>query len=696
MSLLFARRAGAEVRSVPGPRVLASNGTPTPGSSGQVKSFWLANSGRGGSIFDAGMQMVPSKAQGAHVAADGTVLTSANWDENGGELHLLPGDGTLGYNLQDVHPNTGAAVTVDPATGKVFAADYGHALTGIRRFPRSRSGAEAQVSTPAKVLGLAVIGGTLYAACADNVMRTYSTSTLTAGATWAHATARRNGLAAVDGKLCLLTGSAPPSAGGVTVYSTGGSSLGTISGLTDPRGLGVDSRSSTERLVVCLGSGDHRLAVYDLGTLSLVDTFGVQGGVYSTVGAARGNALDKSRLVLPRAARIFPDGSWTVVCDANSLRDETDSAASGVIVRKLPSKTATAATWENLGLAFCDGGYIDPTTGVDAFTVNDWFKLDQSSGSWTHYAHTLDLDANPNDPRPAIAGDHGHVNCFIFYVSGQRFMATVGMYGEPLHLFRQSGETFVYTGQSIVPAATRGIQVLPDGTMFTTDSNNKVARRTCTGIDGSGNPVVSAATTWAVPAEWNGGSGGNDGNLKRALFDPASGALYVSGWATQFSPGGTHDMEKMVGNGLARYNNFLTAGFSQRAWMIALPSQDLGLSDAIRGLKFQIGLAQAGSYVFTAECAHMTIRAYSKATGALVKEWVPGSNPAVPFGDSSAFLGQFPSNVYRYGYAYPSQPGMGVLDSTIGLHAYQASNGVYVLTLYDNGAQKVAWMQWTP
>lgn len=674
------------------------SGTPTPGTSGQVKPLWFANTGRGGSVFDSGMEMVGSAAQGAYIAADGKTVTSQNWDENGAEGHYYPGTaGGLGFNFQDVHPDMGPACTIDPVAGKAWLSNRNHnGFIGIRRFPLTRSGSEAQVGTGAVPFGIAVIGSSVYVACADSVMRKYDKNSLAGQGSWSIPKPLHNSLIAVDGKLALLNGNS------VNFYSTSGGLLGQINGLVDPKGLGIDNRTATERLVVCLGRTDHRLAVYDATTYAFVDTFGQQGGVYaSNSNGGRGNMIDRSRLIYPRAARIFPDGSWQVVCSALDVRStEVDAIQGGCIIRRLSSKTATTSTWELNGLAFCDLGAIDTETWVDAYTPNFHHKFDQATGAWTPYAMTLDLDNYPN-VYPSAPYDirdqqnHDNTTPWVFTYEGKKFLVVESMYGvvtnKTLQMYRKVEDTFVPAGSTFGPANARGVQVTSTGVFWIADGGG-VRRRAVTGLDASGTPILGAETYTAKPADFSGA--GSEGNLKRFFHDEATDAAYVTGWSASFGSPGTHDMEKMAGNSLARFNNFSTAGFSQKAWQIGLPSQDVG--GGIRGLRYVIAVAIAGDYIFTRECSHMNARVYRKSDGALVKEWITGSVPAVPFTSASQYTGQFSTNAYRNGYAYPEQPGVGVLDVVHGMHAYKHPNGVYLITLYDNGAQKVILEQWTP
>ena len=406
---------------------------------GKYTTTWVGNS------LVRGDEHVPIAIDSLFVTPDGTVLTSASWDEGGGELTEFDSAGAWkrmaghthgwGYGgggcatatdqyifiTQKVDSEGGGLVGSswpikgqnwwgisrrkrdDPQKGVPFDDGRGqegdvlpHAFLIVEETPIPTPGNLTSGSQPPipGITGIAADSRRLFVANpTHDRVRVYDAESMALLTDWEHIP--RLGTIALDskGRLWIAQGADGDHVATVTAYDTDGHALQNVISLgkaVEPVGIAFDPKG---HVAVADGGADADILTFDPDHLSGVPTRPLKT-VGSSLFAGDG----------PAVGRITP-GKFSDLTGVGIDRDGNlyiSSSRNGATLEKFDS--SGQQQWARYGLTFVDNSSIDPQSG-DVYSSEehyhfDWAKTDPGS-EWSYAGKTWDHIRFPNDPRLA-------------------------------------------------------------------------------------------------------------------------------------------------------------------------------------------------------------------------------------------------------------------------------------------------------
>ena len=417
-------------------------------------------------------------------------------------------------------------------------------------------------------------------------------------------------------------------------------------------------------------------------------TFGANGGIYagSTPGLVNDPASGgMARFNAPMGVSVDTAGNLYVGCRSQ------DWSNAGTDIRKFDS--AGNYKWSLLGLIFTQDAAFDPTTdGQDLYSVRNHFTMDYSKtqgNEWSYKGFTLGQhNYNYVDNGGASTQYNGQGGTQMFVSGGQRFL----VHGSVIYRFngevavpaweyfsegtgrsywsdsnadgrKTAGETTVLgTDFNILQSVT----LQPNGDLWVTEYSNTtggwIRKFTLTGIAANGVPAynVSGSVNYTWPSQFD--------YLASAHYDAANDVMYLVGEraGVDFGDGSGWAESRAV----FRYNSWSTGNRTPQYTLVLPYDATIGQAGAIKKV---VAMRLDGQYIFALTGMEgyggSGVYAYSKATGALVQRFVAG-----------------PEIGGRSGH----------IDNGCGLGVIKRSNGEYVMSLEDNGNNKIILYRWTP
>ncbi|MBC8099545.1 MAG: hypothetical protein H7Y11_08885 [Armatimonadetes bacterium] len=705
---------------------------------------WLGNSFGG-----ADNAWVQNFVEGMFVTPDGTVFVNSGWDEGGGEAsayrdgqHVGQLGGNHGWGRYG-----GQTITADDAYVYVAMQQSGcdggddslnmNGLNsyppcddegagpvwfGIRRYDRSSltpipfsagygydgtqlvvdivDGSEDDIQP---ISGLAIYENELFVAIShSNSIKVYSTETLELLREFAVQQPDEIAVSAT-GKLWILQREQPSVFGvftgiaHVVCYSRQGDICPqqiSFDPATDPTALAFDHEG--QLLITDNGIRQQVLFYGKLDTEpSLVDTIGVEGGVFSGVAGQI-------------APLKFYDLRGVGVDAGGNVYIGMGNYASGTHLQSYtPDGTLR---WELQGLFFVDSVGIDPTSdGTIVYGKHERFGLDYSittpGAQATYAAYTLNPFKYPDD----IRNQWSPTDVFVQYIDGVPFLYMTDMYASYIAVYRFNAQT---DGDIAIPAAlfvkepndpteqgvagepttgawiwrdangnggfdageydvqpdpqdsvyTWGWWVDSEGTVWRANREEGIRQFPVQGMDEHGNPIYtfSSSIFEQNPAPFNEDPAREyHGDINRLLYYPATDTLYLTGYTADY-PNDFNEWGQ-IGRVVVRYDGWST-GDRQPDWELA-PAWSEDSSPT--------GIELAGDYLFLA---------YTNPEPAYV---------AVYDIKQGEFTGRMTPNATVGDYS-------GWFDIRHPLRAVQRANGEYIIFAEEDGRAKNLVYRWMP
>jgi hypothetical protein len=619
---------------------------------GEVVSSWIANSFGG-----ARGAWVQQDVCAMTLGPDDKVYAASRWDEGGRETGVYrDGEvlGTLGQNHGWARKG-GCAVAVNARNGFV-AMEQGHhrrlaesppagtTWYAIRRYSTATmrplrftggdgyDGSMRIVSTQGEVTGLAASRTEVYAAVkAENLIRVYALPDMSEVRSFSVPSPTSIAMAD-DGAIWVVAGEK------VQHYSSTGELIGEFP-VDAPTSISIHG----DKLVVPTDGPRQQVLVFNTRGVEL-NAIGVNGGMFAPpVGAA--GPLRFDGIV---GAAFDPRGNLYVAASMGGW---------GTDLRKLARRT-WAEEWQLLQLAHVASADVDPNDDTIAYTSRDRFRLDRTrppGQQWRWDAHLVDRKANPDDPRLGKASLRRADTPQAVNLSGKTFLFTTNQGARPPQFYRVEGSTSFLSTE--LPAAGFGWHVDENGDVWSGDDLS-IARYPYVGLSPEGDPQFGTPIAEAAPGPFT--------SVQRIEYDAATDVMYLAGWTVDHPRPPTAETLKLIGSEVLRYDNWSTDDRSLR-WRLVVPFLQAGprFTDQFT----QISMSVAGDYLFTAEMAEGTIRAYRTIDAALVQEWNAG----------------------------PEVGGkVGALDLPDALNAHRRADGSYDIFVQDVSGLKVMHYQWVP
>ena len=503
---------------------------------------------------------------------------------------------------------------------------------------------------------------------------------------------------AADGSLWVLTDTATGKSPRVAHFSASGERLGDTLPLpadTDAADIAVDPRG---RVLIADNGPRQQILFFSKadgagGRYTQSGTLGERGGIFSGIagkpGPQRFNGL----------TGVGVDARGNVYVSTNGVGPRFASIGAGLGATLESYAPDGQRLWKVEGLLFVDGAWMDPSRPDSVYTGNKRFELDLSKPAgqdWRYAGFLSNRFKYPQDPvfdtdRPGLPTARK--------LKGHTFLYLTDMYADHLVIYRfdpaRDGE--VATPSGLIAGRPRGVAQIPnapaggdwiwrdangdgkfDSNEFTPNTSGPklvggwgwwidtngdiwrardekgVFRFRFGGLDARGNPVYSydSITAYPVPQPFT--------ELRRAIYDPATDSLYVSGYTAdlKFDPG----FWKEVGRQLVRYDHWST-GKPVPRYTITLPWDTKG-----KPIVTVIGLTVEGQYVFAVEPVG-AVHVYDRDSGKEVGVIRPG--PEV--GRASGWV-----------------------DVPNGISAYRRSDGEYLIFVEEDARGKVMMYRWKP
>jgi hypothetical protein len=439
------------------------------------------------------------------------------------------------------------------------------------------------------------------------------------------------------------------------------------------------------RLLVADNGPDQQIRIYELAgkadTASaakptLVNTFGVKGGVYAE---PRG-AMGPDRLYGVTALGSDTAGNLYVNCNG--------WAWSGTDLRCYTPDGRLK--WQAQGLLFVDQTDADPEDETQVFGAQERFVLDYDAPAgpgWTHADYTLDPLRYPNDPRSTRMGG-GLIRVHRF--GGRRFLTGYDMDGTYAWLYRFDGRiavpcvAFLHAGEKpgARPAGNRalwrdldadgdfqpeefqaqgeardGIGGLFDanGDYWQPTWNEHIRHWPMKGLDANGIPMYDSepASTVKRPDDFT--------DMERIEYIPATDTMYISGYTAQWPMRDKHYIP--AGTAIGAYPRW-KEGNRTAAWLARLPY-------SLKPYSIPKAMSVAGDYVFVyyAGEGNEQVVVLDNRDGRLVGRFVPGPEIGGTHGDA---------------------------DIPWAVKAIKRSNGQYVVFVEDDRYAKQVMYLWNP
>ena len=662
---------------------------------------WLGNTFGG-----ADDEWVQNFVEGMFVTPDGTVFVNSGWDEGGGEASAYR-DGQPLAKLGDNHGwgrYGGETVTADEAYVYVSmlqsgcdGGDDSLNMNGLNSYPTCDEAGEGplwlsvrrydrQTFSPvpfaegygsdgsqlvvdifegqdnySTITGLAVYEDELFVASGlSNHIKVYSTETLQLRREFALESP--NEIAVSDTGYLWILQRDPQIAFGtstaaahVLCYSRQGEKcpqqISFDVGM-EPTALAFNNNG--QLLITDNGARQQVLIYGNLDTEpSLVDTFGIEGGIFSGVAGQ----VAPLKLYDLRGVGMDAEGNYYI---------GMGSAASGTHLQSYtPDGTLR---WDIQGLFFVDSVGIDPMSdGTIVYGKHERFTVDYdiaTPGQEASYAaYTLNPFKYPDD----IRNQWAPTDVFVQYIDGVPFLYMTDMYTSYIAVYRFNAQT---DGDIAIPSAlfvkepndptevstvgepttgawiwrdangdggfdpeeydiqpdpqdnvyTWGWWIDTEGTVWRSNREDGIRRFPLQGLDEYGNPIYNFATSLFEenPAPFNQDPvSGYKGDINRLLYYPETDTLYLTGYSEKGSYSNEFDHWGQLGRIIVRYDAWST-GDREPDWQLAPIWSDEGSP---------IGLDIAGDYLFLAYTfpapAHINI--YHVKSGEYVGQLAPTS-----------------------------------------------------------------------
>ncbi|MGH8778552.1 hypothetical protein [Paraburkholderia sp.] len=430
------------------------------------------------------------------------------------------------------------------------------------------------------------------------------------------------------------------------------------------------------------------------GRYALSGTLGERGGIFAGVagkpGPQRFNGL----------TGVGVDASGNVYVSTNGIGPRFAPIGAGLGATLESYAPDGKRLWQVEGLLFVDGAWIDPSRPDSVYTGNKRFELDLSKPAgqdWRYAGFLSNRFRYPQDPVFHTGQWPGLP--VARKLKGRTFLFLTDMYADQLKIYRfdpaREGETAIPSG--FIAGRPRGVANIPnapaggdwiwrdangdgrfDANEFTQnttsmklvggwgwwiDTNGDIWRARDSkgvfrfrfgGLDAHGNPIYSYAdvTAYPVPQPFT--------LLRRAVYDPATDSLYVTGYTADllFEPG----FWKEVGRQLVRYDHWST-GKPVPRYTVTLP-----WDTKAKPVVTTIGITVEGQYVFTVEAVG-AVHVYDRDSGKEIGVIRPG--PEV--GRASGWV-----------------------DVPNGISAFRRSDGEYLIFVEEDARGKVMMYRWKP
>jgi sugar lactone lactonase YvrE len=456
-----------------------------------------------------------------------------------------------------------------------------------------------------------------------------------------------------------------------------------------PSALCVDGQ---DRLLVTDDGVDQQVKIYnhlDVGP-QFVGTLGIKGGIWAPphpglFGDLRFNHLtgvgaDKEGKIYVASSGSVDGGSTVLEC----------YDAKGELV------------WRRLGLAFVDGGAIDPDSETDLYTKDKHFTLDytQSPGAnWSYTGYTANPWKYPDDPRFNCSS----ANVWLRRISGRKFLYVSDMDGHLLRFYRFNPETDgeiaipcgLFSPQHLLlpsgyppgqPAAGEWIWTDMNGNVtidggeyqhkdgessqpFFPDENGAIWNLTSQGlrclpvvkISDQGVPQydLTRATLYPLPGDLD--------QVRRIHYETHTDTLFLAG-----NKGADHNQHwKPMGPVLCAYDHWTKGG--KLRWKVVLP-YEVG-TDGMFSHEPQ-SFDVAGDYVFVAYDRGLSAE---KSTEAFIKVYRVSDGTFIGNLSAEKDLGQ-----------------IGLLDLVESVRAFRRASGEYVVILEEDAKAKLILFLWKP
>ncbi|WP_414447912.1 hypothetical protein AB4851_15225 [Burkholderia sp. 22PA0099] len=430
------------------------------------------------------------------------------------------------------------------------------------------------------------------------------------------------------------------------------------------------------------------------GSYAMSGTLGERGGIFSGV-AGRPGPLRFNGLT-----GVGADRAGNIYVAMNGIGPKQGTLGAGLGATLASYGTDDKLRWQVDGLLFVDGAFIDPARPNSVYTGNKRFELDFSKPAgheWKYVGFLSNRFKYPQDP--VFNTDQWPGLPTARQLDGHTFLYLTDMYADHLKIYRfdakRDGETAIPSG--FIAGRARPVDKVPNrpsggdwiwrdkngngsfdadefaintdtkaragGWGWWVDTNGDIWRASETrgihrfrygGLDKAGNPIYSydKLTHYPTPAPFT--------ELRRAIYEPATDTLYVTGYTADAQP--KPGINKEVGRVLVRYDKWSSDKPVQR-YQVALP----WAPDAKPILNL-IGLTVEGRYLFGVEPVGI-VHVYDKENGKEVGVIKPG--PEV--GRASGWV-----------------------DVPFGISAHRRDNGEYLIFVEEDARGKVMMYRWTP
>jgi hypothetical protein len=567
--------------------------------------------------------------------------------------------------------------------------------------PRARLAAsflmvnDVPAGTQADVGGLAANDTTLYVAnTARNRIDVYDANSLLRKGGWDVPEPGRLALAG-DGTLWALTATAGDKPHVVHFSASGERLNDTLSLPADSVAVDIAVDAQGRVLVADNGPRQQVLFFSRQGERYVASgTLGERGGIFSGVagrpGPQRFNGL----------TGVGVDAHGNVYVSTNGIGPRYAPIGAGLGATLESYAPDGRRQWQVQGLLFVDGAWIDPARPDSVYTGNKRFELDLSKPAgqqWTYAGFLSNRFKYPDDP--VFHTDQWPGLPIARQLKGHTFLFLTDMYADHLKIYRfdpaHDGETAIPSG--LIAGRERAVAQVPNapagGDWIWRDTNgdgrfdaNEFTRNTSGlklvggwgwwvdsagdiwhtrdaqgifrfrfgGLDAHGNPIYAYdnVTAYPVPQPFT--------EVHRALYDPATDSLYVTGYTADAPP--VSGFWKETGRVLVRYDKWST-GKPVPRYTVALP-WDTNAKPVVT----IIGLTVEGQYVFAVEPTG-AVHVYDKERGTEVGVIRPG--PEV-------------------GHA------SGWVDVPNGISAAKRANGEYLVFVEEDARGKVMMYRWKP
>jgi uncharacterized protein YjdB len=637
-----------------------------------------------------GYDFVQGWANSMYVESDGTIYTNANWDEGGKELGVYKNGQCIGAIPNQHEHADGGAITTNATY--IWATVHSGKISRFNKTDYAENGTEFLVSTGV-LRGLTASSTELFVSdFANNRIKVYNANTQ--GSLKRSWVVTRPGPLAMDatGNIWVLCYDAlaygPGTGACIKAYSPTGTLLKTVTLAAGIQAKSIAIDKTNNEMLVTDISSNMQVRIYNNinTTPSFIQSLGTQGGILSgtkgIVAPLKFNVpnlvgVDANHNIIVWSNGNNPDISKTV----DGGGDGKDADGMGSCVESYTR--AGVRNWQMLGLEFVDLGTFDPATdGADLYTKHEHFTMDYSKPDgqqWTWKGWTLDRATYANsDAR--LKNDLSHQSTsYIRNLNGQKFMFLNNMYGEGFYMYRtgsseilipcgelmkQSGWTDNNAnGQKDAGETTLGMNLPYD--MFAVCVDNAgtiwyaaddIRKHTLQSIT-NGVPVYNTTTPTSIdgfPAPFN--------DIRRIQYDSDNDVMYLTGYTATNPFAGDWGSCGLV---LARYNNW-NAGNRTALYTLNLPSAAAG--DGAN----MVSMAVEKDYIFVAGVqTRGKVWVYNSSTGIFIGNIEPGANVG---------------GVEKTGWC----------DLRNSIAAFKKSTGEYLITVEDDGWEKVLIYRWNP